>query len=103
IEAMACGMPIVASDVPGISNVIGHEFTGLLAAPTVDGLAAAIDRLLTDARLRERLSIAARQVAVDRYSLNRIVQREGQILAAASGAPLARPAESVNTPAKQAA
>lgn len=55
-EAMACGCPVVASDVGGISDLVQHEVTGLLV-PQRDpaALAAAICRVLDDAPLRRRL------------------------------------------------
>ncbi|HTL31381.1 MAG TPA: glycosyltransferase family 4 protein [Tepidisphaeraceae bacterium] len=60
IEAMTARVPIVATDVPGIRNVVTNEKTGLLVphgAPRE--LALAIDRLVRDLALRERLVDAA--------------------------------------------
>ncbi|MBD2326434.1 glycosyltransferase family 1 protein [Alkalinema sp. FACHB-956] len=49
VEAMACGTPVVASDVGGLKFTVIPEETGLLVPPQdVDGFAHAIDRLLTD-------------------------------------------------------
>ena len=73
IEAMACGMPIVASDVPGIAGVVEHEKTGLLASTDASSLASAIERLLRDTQLREQLGDEARREAETKYSLDRIV------------------------------
>lgn len=103
IEAMACGMPIVASDVPGISNVIEHEATGVLTQPTHDALAQAITRLLGDDALRTRLGDAVRRVAVESYSLDRIVERETRTLTTALGVPLATCSETAPFSAKKAA
>ena len=48
IEAMACGTPVVASDVGGLKFTVIPEETGLLVPPEdVDGFAEAIDRLLS--------------------------------------------------------
>lgn len=49
IEAMACGTPVVASDVGGLKFTVVPEETGLLAPPqNVDAFAGAIERILTD-------------------------------------------------------
>jgi len=63
-EAMVVGTPVVALDVGGTSEVVRHESTGLLV-PEGDAaaLAAAIQRLVDDAPLRQRLGEQARQFA----------------------------------------
>jgi glycosyltransferase involved in cell wall biosynthesis len=59
LEAMACGRPVVASDVGGLGEAVVHERTGLLVPPSdPDALAAALARLASDAGLRERLGAA---------------------------------------------
>lgn len=62
IEAMACGTPVVGSDVGGLQYTIVSEETGLLAPPK-DALAfgVAIDRILTNPEWAEQLGKAARQ------------------------------------------
>jgi glycosyltransferase involved in cell wall biosynthesis len=55
-EAMAYGRPVVATPVGGLIDAVDDEVTGLLAGP--DGLRAAIERLLNDAELRQRLGAA---------------------------------------------
>ncbi len=69
IEAMAAGLPIVATDAPGIRDVITHEQTGLLvpiASP--QSLAAAITRLSADPALRQRLIANALQKVQQQYT-----------------------------------
>jgi glycogen synthase len=61
VEAMVAGLPVVASDVGGIPEVVRHGETGLLVPPgDVDCLAEALDRLAGDPGLRARLSAGAR-------------------------------------------
>ena len=75
LEAMASGVPVVASDIMGYRHVVTHGREGLLAPPkNEDALADAIVRLLCDASLRERLAAAGRETA-KQYSWKRIAQR----------------------------
>jgi glycosyltransferase involved in cell wall biosynthesis len=56
IEAMAAGIPVVATDVPGIRDVVRNEQTGLLVPPySPPPLGEAIERVLRDDSLRQRL------------------------------------------------
>jgi glycosyltransferase involved in cell wall biosynthesis len=73
IEAMACGLPVVAADCPtGPGEIITNGVDGLLVpVEDPDALAAAIVRLIDDPDLRTRLGTAALSVR-DRYSLERV-------------------------------
>ncbi|PKM55427.1 MAG: hypothetical protein CVV00_03970 [Firmicutes bacterium HGW-Firmicutes-5] len=55
IEAMATGMPIVATDVGGISDMITHDESGLVVKTQVEDLVEALDRLIRDKALRMKL------------------------------------------------
>jgi glycosyltransferase involved in cell wall biosynthesis len=60
IEAMAAGVPVVATDVPGIRDVVQNEITGLLVpVGSPEALANAIRRVLEDHVLAQRLAAAA--------------------------------------------
>jgi phosphatidylinositol alpha-mannosyltransferase len=54
LEAMAAGLPVIGTDVPGIADTIGTD--GLLAEPDPAALAVAIDRMVTDRILRAALA-----------------------------------------------
>jgi glycosyltransferase involved in cell wall biosynthesis len=55
LEAMACGVPVVASSVGGIPEIVQHNVNGLLVKPgDADALARAITRIIDDPRLRSR-------------------------------------------------
>jgi glycosyltransferase involved in cell wall biosynthesis len=70
IEAMAVGLPVVASAVGGIPEMVANERTGLLVAPgAVAALADALARLVGDRRLREQMGGAGRKEALERYDL----------------------------------
>lgn len=75
IEAMAAGIPVVATRSGGPEEIIEHEHTGLLV-PTQDSaaLAAAIARLAADRGLSTLLTRNARQRVQDRYTLRAMVE-----------------------------
>jgi 2-deoxystreptamine N-acetyl-D-glucosaminyltransferase/2-deoxystreptamine glucosyltransferase len=78
-EAMAAGLPVVASAVGGIPEVVREGSTGLLVPPLdADALAAALDRLVADPALREHLASGARAHA-DRYAWPRLAARVAAI------------------------
>jgi glycosyltransferase involved in cell wall biosynthesis len=76
VEAMAAGLPVVGTDIPGTREQIRHGVTGLLA-PGGDraALAGALVRLLADADLRARLGANARREAQARFSESMMVAR----------------------------
>ncbi|MCK9925045.1 glycosyltransferase family 4 protein [Frankia sp. AgPm24] len=61
LEAMAGGLPIIATDVAGVSDTFGDA--GILAAPNADALAAAIDRMAADPELRAKAGARNRERA----------------------------------------
>lgn len=64
LEAMGSGLPVVASDLPGLNEAVTHEVTGLLVAPDDPAaLASALAQLAGDPSLRARLGAAARERA----------------------------------------
>ena len=71
MEALGCGTPVVASDIPGLNETIEHEVNGLLVPPADPrSLAEAICRVLSDRALLERLTRAARP-SVARFAWER--------------------------------
>ena len=74
LEAMACEVPVVASRVGGLPEVIDDGVTGYLhSAEDLDGMAHSIARLLADDALHGRMAIAAARAARERYCDSRIV------------------------------
>jgi glycosyltransferase involved in cell wall biosynthesis len=74
LEAMASGLPTVATGVGGICELIDHGRNGLLVtAGDPETLAAQICRLMDDEAFASRLSLAARATVQARYSFERMV------------------------------
>lgn len=69
LEAMSCGLPIIATDVRGNRDLISHEENGLLI-PIQDSkkMAETINTLLQDKQLREHLGKNARKTIIENYT-----------------------------------
>ena len=76
LEAMAAGLPIVATDVGGIPEIVESEKTGrLVPAGDATALATEVAKLLNDAPARARMSEKARHVAMERFSTEAWITR----------------------------
>jgi glycosyltransferase involved in cell wall biosynthesis len=74
LEAMACGLPVVASRTHGIAEVVRHEWNGLVVEPRDQrALAAGIVTLLLDQRLRQRMGAANRARVEAHFTVERMV------------------------------
>jgi glycosyltransferase involved in cell wall biosynthesis len=74
LEAMACELPVVASRVGGLPELIEDGVSGFLHEPDdLDGMAASVVRLLSDEAVRSRAAARSRAIAEGRYSTTRIV------------------------------
>ena len=104
LEAMACGRPVIGTNVQGIRELITDRVTGLLCEPHPDSLRAAICDVLNDEPLRIKLGAAARAHVAERFSLERVAEMESALLdeiaegvrmagtcANGAGSPVARP------------
>ena len=70
MEAMASGLPVVASRLSGIPELVKHEHNGLLVPPgDVQSLTNALKRLYDDSTLRSRLGNAGRQTILSDFNL----------------------------------
>lgn len=73
IEAAFLGKPVVGSDAPGIREVMVDGETGLLAPPgDAQGLAASIEKLLSDRELARRMGEAGRERARNLFTVDRM-------------------------------
>jgi len=90
LEAMACGVPVVASNVGGLPDIVQDGVTGFTCPPgDVDGMAARAVSVLTDADLRARLAANGTALVRTAYCTERIVPlyeaAYGRVLAGESG------------------
>ncbi len=97
LEAMACGVPVVATRVGGIPEVVVHGRTGLLVEPPDDPmapggadrvaeeLAAAINALVADPARRKAMGEAGRQRAVEQFSWASVASRTVEVYEAVVG------------------
>lgn len=73
LEAMACGLPVIASRIGGVVDVVEDGKSGILfEAGDVSGLASAMIRFLKDTELRQRLGAEARKRIVDNFSIEKV-------------------------------
>ena len=87
LEAMACGVPVVASAVGGILEVVEDGRTGLLVPPArPDELADAIRRVLDDRDLARAFGEAGRRRVEERFSWNSVAERTRKVYADAVAA-----------------
>ena len=80
LEAMACGLPVIGVDSPGIRELIEHRKTGILCASSPDEIRFAIQDAITDDELQEQIGPNARQYICENFSLDKIVDMELALL-----------------------
>lgn len=85
LEAMASGLPVIATRHAGIPDVVEHEVNGLLCAEgDVHAMAQHMNALANDAALATRMGSIGRERAVERYGLKMSLNGLNRILTAAS-------------------
>lgn len=76
LEAMACGVPVVAFDTASLPEVVDDGVTGrVIAVDDAQAFAAAIDELASDPEALERMRAKCRRVAVERFSHRKMAQQ----------------------------
>jgi glycosyltransferase involved in cell wall biosynthesis len=87
LEAMNYSVPVIASEIGGITDIVQHDRTGILVPPgNEQALASALSRVLTDQPLSRALGRAGRDRLREAFSWDRIVDRWEDVYARAAGA-----------------
>lgn len=86
IEAMTCKLPVIATDIWALSQLIRREETGLLVAPSSEkALADAIERVLTDSAFAQRLGQKARLEVLSFFTMDRMAREVAEVYRQAAG------------------
>jgi glycosyltransferase involved in cell wall biosynthesis len=80
VEAMACGVPVVGTRVPGIREILAHRETGYLCGTSAGEIRVALQDVLEDAALRDRMSAGAVAYARATCSVRSAAERELSLL-----------------------
>ena len=83
VEAMACGVPVVGTRVPGIREIIVHGENGYLCGTSAGEIREALQAVLSDADLRARMADRAVAYVRENCSLTHAVDRELAVLRSA--------------------
>lgn len=85
MEAIGCACPLIASDLPGIRDLVGDALAESMLVPPGDAraLAAAITRVLADASRAEEFAVALRQRCIERIDWGPVANAYAQWLSAA--------------------
>lgn len=76
LEAMACGLAVIGTDVEGINEIIKHNENGLLCDTNYISIRNAIDKLMNNDKLRQKLRRNARKTILSEYSLTKLTEKE---------------------------
>lgn len=69
LEAMACSTPVVASNIPGVNNVMDPDKSGFIVEPRdTEALAAALVKILKDPGMARKMGIRGRQLLEEKYN-----------------------------------
>jgi glycosyltransferase involved in cell wall biosynthesis len=80
MESMAMGLPVVATNISGIPELVENERTGLLVPPgQPDKLAESMLRMLTDGDLRSRVTAAGKQCVVREFDNRQLIQELAEV------------------------
>jgi len=79
LEAMSCQIPVIATNVPGIKEIIKHKENGYLCKPSAESIGRAIREVLADQELQKKISFNARKTILTEFSLEKLLDKEIKI------------------------
>lgn len=80
IEAMACELPCIGTNVDGIKDVIKDGETGLLCDKTVEDIKDCILKMFSDREKMKKMGKRAREFVVENYSMDKIIERRIKLI-----------------------
>lgn len=87
LEGLSAGLPVVTTDTPGCRETVVEGVNGFLVPPRdALALADALDRLVSDAKLRQSMGLASRNLATAEFSSERIIAETLAVYASETGA-----------------
>jgi len=76
LEAMSCGVPVVATNVGGVKEVVEHGRTGFLHDPfDVDAMSSSVLELLRNEDMRVGMGKDGRRVALEKFAMSDVVKK----------------------------
>lgn len=75
LEAGYAGLPVVASNIPGISDIISHNETGILVTPTPESLAREYTTLLNNPELRKQYGSSLKKYVSNHFSISEMIKK----------------------------
>lgn len=79
LEAMACGLPCIATDVEGIKEVITHKENGYLCKTSSQSIHQALKDVLGSKELQEKIGLGARIAILKNFSFEKIIEKESSL------------------------
>jgi glycosyltransferase involved in cell wall biosynthesis len=79
LEAMACGLPCIGTNVAGIKEIIIHRENGYLCETTAASIKEAILEIMNNHMLQERIGRNARIMVVEKFALETVLKNEIKI------------------------
>jgi glycosyltransferase involved in cell wall biosynthesis len=79
IQAGMAGIPVVATNVGSVANVVNHGTTGIITALDVHGIADALEKLVGDKNLRKALGVNAREFTLENFGVERLVNNHEEL------------------------
>ena len=88
LMAMSAGVPVIASRIGGLPEIIQHGQNGMLVANTPESIAAAIRELTRNRDLCRRMGEAARQTVLEKFTVDRMVRRTMEVYVGQTSRPV---------------
>lgn len=76
LEGMSCGLPCLGSDISSIKEIINDGLNGILCQTDAESIHQGLVKLLENADLRKQLGINARKTIMERFSFEKIIEKE---------------------------